>query len=56
VVEVVARGFGEGVEEFHEAVAAEGAGESGVDFGRHKQKTIPRMTRIVRIFTDPVSM
>ena len=45
-VDLVARGFGQGVEEFQEAFGlAEFTGESGMD-GHAKRKTLPRMTRI----------
>jgi hypothetical protein len=48
----VARGFGQGVKEFLEAFGlAEFAGEDGVD-GHEGRKTLPRMTRIGRIFAD----
>jgi hypothetical protein len=51
-VDLVARGFGEGVEEFLEALGlAEFSGEDGVD-GHGEGKTLPRMKRIERIFTD----
>jgi hypothetical protein len=48
----VARGFGQGVEESLEAFGlTEFAGECGMD-GHGKPKTLPRMTRIGRIFAD----
>jgi hypothetical protein len=48
-VDLVTRGFGEGIEEFLEALGlAEFAGEGGVD-GHGEGKTLPRMGGMERI-------
>lgn len=56
VVEFFASEDGERVEEFLEAFgAAKGVGESGMDIGTHRHKTLPRMVGL-DVFTDFVSL
>jgi hypothetical protein len=51
-VDLLARGFGKGVEKFLEAFGlAEFAGEDGMD-GHGEGKTLPRMRGMARIFTE----
>jgi hypothetical protein len=49
-VDLLARGFGQGIEEFLKAFGlAEFAGEEWVDICGIQEKTLPRMTRIGRV-------